>query len=136
MLTVLKPIIDADFFTRIGLRYINALPFTTGPEFEGWVNPELAGTLIHGPFGDLSTFWKQAQGPAERGWFTFRHGLPEANGPKREYILDLDFYDENIDLKDAEAAIAEMHALSYRFFCWTVGPKTIAGLGRPKGGSK
>lgn len=136
VLKAVKPIIDADFFTRVGLRYINALPFTSGPELAGWVNPSLAGSLIDGPFGDVSTFWQQVQGPAQRGWFSLRHGFPEPDGPKREYIIDLDFHDENIDVADAETAIAEMHDLSYRFFCWAVGPNTIANMGHSRGASK
>lgn len=135
VLRAVRPIIDSDFFTRIGLRYINALPFSE-VDFDGWVNPALAGTLVSGPFGEVSAFWQQAQGPAERGWFSFRHGLPEAEGPKREYILDFDFYDENIDVAEAEAAINALHEQSYRFFCWAVGPKTIAAMGLRKGAKK
>ncbi len=135
VLKAVRPLIDADFFTRIGLRYINALPFNP-VDFDGWVNPVLAGTLVSGPFGEVSAFWQQAQGPAERGWFSFRHGLPEAEGAKREYILDFDFYDENIDVADTEKAINALHNESYRFFSWAVGPKTIAAMGRQKGASK
>jgi len=130
VLKAVEPIIDADFFTRVGLRYINALPYTSAAEFEGWVNPELAGTLVKGPFGDVAAFWQEARGVAERGSFSFRHGLAEADSPRREYILDFDFYDENVEVGDVPAAVKDLHDASYRLFRWAAGPKTIEALGQ------
>ena len=129
VLKAAMPLLDTDFFTRIGVRYINALPYPGQAEFDGWVNPALAGTIVAGPFGELAEFWQEARGPSTRGMFSFRHGLAEGLGSKREYVLDFDFYDENIDTKDSPKAIDELHGMSYRFFRWAVGPKTIAALG-------
>lgn len=130
LLRAVAPIIDADFFTRVGLRYINALPYESAAEFDGWVNPELVGTLVRGPYGDLAEFWQEARGVAERGSFSFRHGLAKGDGPQREYVLDFDFYDENIEVKEVLPVVKELHDASYRFFRWVAGPKTIESLGQ------
>lgn len=53
--------IDSDYFTRVGLRYINAMPFDPS-EIKQWVNPALVSPLGEGTFGDVEEHWQPFAG--------------------------------------------------------------------------
>jgi len=48
LLEAAQPSLDTDFFTRIGLRYVNLLPATPG-DVQGWVNNQIVGPLRERP---------------------------------------------------------------------------------------
>jgi uncharacterized protein (TIGR04255 family) len=108
VLSASKSTIDSEFFTRIGLRYVNAVPFS--PEaIRDWVNPELIGVLAAGTYGSVTEHWQRVRGITEIGGYTFQHGIsqsgeaalasPAANGT--QYVLDFDFFKEDVDFEEA-----------------------------------
>jgi uncharacterized protein (TIGR04255 family) len=110
-------IIDCDFFTRVGLRYINILPCDLF-EVDGWVNKELIGPLAQGVYGDVVEYTQQIRGLTACGGYSFQHSL----GPDG-YVLDFDFFSENIDVKDALTTARKLHDLEFSMFTWSLGDK-------------
>jgi uncharacterized protein (TIGR04255 family) len=121
--------IDSDFFTRVGLRYVNLLPFNVA-EIRDWVNPALVTPLGDGTFGDVDEHWQTVRGSTSMGGYYLRHGVgnPGPNGV-REYLLDFDFYREDVPLADALGVVRKLHELEFSMFMWTLGPKAKAELG-------
>jgi uncharacterized protein (TIGR04255 family) len=121
--------IDSDFFTRVGLRYINALP--CAPEVAGgWVNEALVGPLVVGTYGTVGEYWQRVQGPTRVGGYTFQHGVPiQAGEQAREYMLDFDFFKEDVAVVDALSVVKELHELEHAMFDWSLGPKAKEHLG-------
>lgn len=55
VLKAAAPVIDSDYFTRVGLRYINSVPYVR-ERIDQWVNPGLVGPLAGGIYAmSLST---------------------------------------------------------------------------------
>lgn len=129
ILEAARATIDSDFFTRVGLRYINALPFNVG-EIKEWVNPGLVGPLGDGTFGDVEEHSQVVRGGTSVGGYSFRHGL--ANNPlggAREYVLDFDFYREDVPVSETISTVQKLHELEFSMFTWSLGPKAKAHLG-------
>lgn len=130
-----KETIDSDFFTRIGLRYINTLP--CGPrEIDGWVNPSLVGPLVEGVYGDVEVYSQQIRGTTGAGGYLFQHGLGVEAGPnsgKNGYVLDYDFYQEEVAVSDALATVRRLHELEFSLFSWSLGDRARDFLGEKKG---
>jgi uncharacterized protein (TIGR04255 family) len=76
-----RSVIDADFFTRIGLRYINSIPLDDG-NLEGWIRPELVAPLTTGVLGEVTRFGSVIQGEMEGGRYVMRHGMRSTGGDK------------------------------------------------------
>ena len=66
-----EAIIDCDFYTRVGLRYVDAIPIDDG-QIEGWIRPELVEPLLSGTYGSVDIFRQQVRGTFESGQYTFR----------------------------------------------------------------
>ena len=65
-----------DFFTRVGLRYINAIPSgSKADEIGEWINPQLVAALLAGAFGLVNHYWNEVHGECNGGKFTMRHGF-------------------------------------------------------------
>lgn len=124
-------LLDTDFFTRVGLRYQNAIP-TSKHGLEGWVNPALIGLLSADVLGDVDRCMQDVRGRTDVGGYTLRHGLIAES--KGDYILDLDLYAENVEAKDTAPLVEHMHTLCYSVFHWALGPKALEylGPGKPK----
>ena len=121
-------LIDSDFFTRVGLRYIDEIPI---PEdtIEGWVRPELISPLAAGTYGQVERFIQEVRGSTEVGRFTFRHSAGPPNGQQPTYNLDFDFHEENVQADDVLDLVASFNELSFRFFVWAIGEKARTALG-------
>jgi uncharacterized protein (TIGR04255 family) len=121
--------IDSDFFTRVGLRYINAMPFAPS-EVKQWVNPALVSPLGEGTFGDVEEHWQRVRGPTTVGGYFFQHGLdtnPQAG--RREYVLDFDFYREDVTIPETLSIVRQLHDQEYAMFAWSLGDKAKEHLG-------
>jgi uncharacterized protein (TIGR04255 family) len=121
--------IDSDFFTRVGLRYINAMPFAPS-EVKQWVNPALVSPLGEGTFGDVEEHWQRVRGPTTVGGYFFQHGLdtnPQAG--RREYVLDFDFYREDVTIPETLSIVRQLHEQEYAMFAWSLGDKAKEHLG-------
>ncbi len=118
--------IDTDFFTRIGIRYVNVLPYERSSIGE-WVNPALVGDLAAGLYGDCTEFSASVRGTTEVGGYLFQHGIGQgdsqgsAAAPGRGYGLDFDFYCENVEVKQAMPVIKALHARQFEMFVWSLG---------------
>jgi uncharacterized protein (TIGR04255 family) len=121
--------IDTDFFTRVGLRYINVLPCE--PERAAdWINPALVGPLAAGTYGSVHEYWQRVQGPTAVGGYTFHHGVQVVPGaPAREYLLDFDFFKEDVPVAETLDVVRKLHQLEFSMFRWSLGPKAEEFLG-------
>src|SRR6267143_3147149 len=61
-----REMIDSDFFTRVGLRYINTVPIEDG-ELSGWIRPDLVGLVTSGTLGSPEKYQSVIQGSTEYG---------------------------------------------------------------------
>jgi uncharacterized protein (TIGR04255 family) len=123
----LVPHLDTNYFTRVGLRYINVLP-VAGNDIDGWVNPKLLGPLQEGVLGMVS-HWTEAGGPTPHGSYSFRYGTAKTEGERERYVLDMDFYKEAVKVAEVDPLLAEFNRMNYDLYRWSIGEKTVAHLG-------
>ncbi len=129
ILEAAKITIDSDFFTRVGLRYINTVPFDRSTICE-WVNPALVRPLGDGTFGDADEHLQLVRGRTNEGGYTFRHRLLNATpGGTRDYELDFDFYSEDVPVTETIETVKRLHDLEFSMFMWSLGPKAKVELG-------
>jgi uncharacterized protein (TIGR04255 family) len=125
-----KDLLDTDFFTRVGLRYINEIPIGEG-NLGDWIRPELVAPLIAGTYGKISRFFQEVRGSTTTGQYSFRHGFPRVEKAEGMlYTLDFDFFDENVPFDSVLSKVTDFNRESFRFFCWTIAPKTRQLMGR------
>jgi uncharacterized protein (TIGR04255 family) len=125
-----KELLDTDFLTRVGLRYINEIPIGDG-NLGDWIRPELVSPLIEGTYGTVSRFFQEVRGSTDTGLYSFRHGFPDVEkAEKKMYTIDFDFFDENVPFDSVLPKLAEFNRDSFRFFRWAIGPKTKDLLGK------
>ncbi|MBI5544705.1 MAG: TIGR04255 family protein [Deltaproteobacteria bacterium] len=130
-------LLDTDFFTRIGLRYINALPVKDDDPSD-WLNPALVSSLKTGVFGRPSRYWHETRGSAKSGFYSFRHGFQGIVDPAQpptpgtgatDYLLDFDLYAEGVEFKDVIGTVKTFHSEGYALFSWSLGSKAREYLG-------
>lgn len=125
-----QPLLDCDFFTRVGLRYVNAIPVEDG-ELSGWLRDDLVAPLIQGVYGSVERFLQEVRGFTEVGRYTFKHGIVQASQDKPDlYTLDFDFYEENIPYDSVRSLVSQFNQQNFRFFRWAIGPKALDRLGK------
>jgi uncharacterized protein (TIGR04255 family) len=125
------PVLDTDFFTRVGLRYINEIRLDAGGP-PGWVNDDLIAPIVHGIYGSTDRYVQEVRGSMESGKFTFRHGASSLQKSKEDtYTIDFDFYNENVQAGDVMPMVTEFNKEAFRFFQWAIGPKAKEILGQP-----
>ena len=127
-----KDIIDADFFTRAGLRYINTIP-TDSSDIGGWINPDLITSLLSGEFGTVSQYRSEVHGRMDVGRYSMRYGLqPNEKDPKLpQYFLDFDYFKEDVEAEELLGLIESFSRINFSLFHWCLGPKAIEFLGKP-----
>lgn len=129
VLKAAEKVIDSDFFTRVGLRYINSVPFNV-EEIQEWVNPALVGVLGSGVYGDVEEHWQRVVGTLPEGGYLFQHGLGiNARTGIREYALDFDFFGEDVPYSDVIDAARKLHEHEFAMFSWSLGNKAKSLLG-------
>jgi len=131
-----KPLLDTDFFTRVGLRYINEVRIEDA-KLDGWIREELIAPLVQGVYGTVDRFAQEVRGAARTGKYSFRHGIIGLDASKRDlYTIDFDFYNENVEADSVLSMISGFNRESFRFFQWVIGPKVKERLGKtiPKRG--
>lgn len=119
-------IIDSNFFTRIGLRYINVIDVDEDPT-DGWVNPALVQPLLSRQFNGIHEYAGRLQLLADDGGCILQHGIrlkqPGRNGkaPPPEYLLDIDSYRNDVALTDTAEVLDAMHNQVFDVFDWSLG---------------
>lgn len=139
MLNAIGDILDTDFFTRFGLRYINTVPLPgknmDRKDIDKWINPVLVGSLKGGELGTLRTFNCELSGHIDGGGYTFRHGFASPVNPDKEslsYLLDYDYFRDGIEYQDVSAAMKQFSEQNFSLFMWSLGEKSIEALGKGK----
>ena len=123
-------LLDTDFFTRVGLRYIDEIPIEDG-ELSGWIREELVALLTKGVYGSVERFLQEVRGLTEIGRYTFKHGMVDsAQEEHKRYNLDFDFYEENVPFESVLSLVSQFNQQSFRFFSWAMGPKAQSYLGK------
>ena len=126
---------DSDFFVRVGLRYIDFLPVDQD-NLEGWVNKDLVIPLLDGTYGSIKEFWQTVRGETTSGGYTLRHGLrdtappqPGAQHGQMKYVLDMDFYKEDVEEADVGDLLRSLHDEAFSLFAWAIGEKAREHMG-------
>jgi len=130
ILNHIQGVLDTNFYTRVGLRYINAIPVNDN-DLDGWINDELVEPFKVGRFGDLFKLNTEMSGFSRCGKYTMRHGIgekKEENGPFDRYFIDFDHYSENVEHDELFDVLDCFHEFNFSFFFWSLGPKAIAAL--------
>lgn len=129
LLEAAKSVIDSDFFTRVGLRYQNALPYEQDSVAD-WINPDLVGALGRGVFGAPGEHSGRVVGSIDGGGFALMHGLGMDARQNIAYILDLDLYAMDVKFDEAMTTIQRLHCREFDLFSWCLGAKAEGYLGR------
>lgn len=130
-------IIDSDFFTRVGLRYINVIDSGEDPA-DGWVNPDLVRPLLSRQFSGVHEYAGRMQLVADDGGCLLQHGVrlkqPQRDGKAvaPEYLLDIDSFRNEVAVTDIELALDTMHAQVFDVFDWAIGAKARQYLSEEK----
>lgn len=136
LIKALSTFIDSDFFTRIGIRYTNFLPYDRATVAE-WINPALVAPLASGELGEAQAYSGQIRGAIDLGTtpggYLLQHGIQRDEGKPATYAVDMDFYAEVVDVSDSLAVINKLHTRQYDLFRWAVGPKAIEALRKGRG---
>lgn len=131
VLNAAKPCLDTDFFTRVGLRYVNVLPAARG-DIRGWVNDALLGPLGLDMFQGSIRHLSETRGRTSEGDYSFRFGLVQVEGElEPKYVLDADFSAEAVEWGKTLALIERLNRLNFDMYAWAIGDRTREFLGPP-----
>lgn len=130
------PYLETDFFTRIGLRYVNKIHVENSSEsLKRAVNSELASLSISGVLGSVRNLRTEVQGKIEnRGEYVFKYGIANDSQAstskisKNAIILDFDYMDEDVSNSELKDLLQSFHDVHFRFFWWTLGEDTKTNL--------
>lgn len=130
------PVIDSDFFTRVGLRYINLVK-TNGDQMTDWVNEQLTHPLGGQLFTGVAEYSGRLQLVAPDGGMLLQHGLaqkqavalaPGEPGPMPDYLIDIDVFRNEVAASDVPLALQRGHDQVFTLFDWALGPLAKAHL--------
>jgi len=123
-------------FTRIGLRYVNALSRETlGLTSFTWSDllcPEIAGELACE--GSGFDFARRAVEftinlPQSVGQATVRHGLAETDPETHTmYLIDCDLYAQRVPIDAATKRLNDIHSYAGRIFRWCISSRVLEAL--------
>lgn len=125
------PHLDTTFFTRVGLRFINKV---IGIQPEGddlleWINNDLIKPIGGGNLGTISDMKNELSGPLlEGGGYTFRYGISPSRDDQLNFMLDWDYYREDVGVKDCMELLNSFHDIHFPFFWWALGKKAKSAL--------
>lgn len=130
-----RDIIDSDFFTRVGLRYVNWIP-VEDEDLDGWIRGDLISPLTGGVLGAPQRFSGIVQGYMEGGGqYSLRHSLrsEQVNEKTRQtYVLDFDYFSENVEVGNVPALVQGFNKINFALFSWCLGDKAKKRLGEGK----
>lgn len=124
-------VIDTDFFTRVGLRYINVVQTDNDldPIRQGWINNQLVAPLTSGLFSGVSEFSGRMGLASEDGGCLLQHSLRfkprEAIEHNPEIVpgftIDIDAFRNGVKYQEAGDVLDGMHVQAFNVFDWTLG---------------
>ncbi len=128
-------VIDAEFFTRVGLRYVNAITQTDNP-VAGWVNGDLVAPVASGAFFGISESSGRLTLGADDGGCVLQYGLKASSDKDDnlsvEYLIDIDTHRTDVPVSDAMSIVDSLHAQAFSIFDWALGDKAKAYLNKAK----
>ena len=130
LLPQVASVIDSDFFTRVGLRYINVVPFPSQQPVP-WINLDLCKPVLSGMFGDIAEFNGRVAGPTNVGSYLLQHGVLldiTAGRALPEYSIDIDTAAENVEQVNVLEVVDKLHDHEFSLFSWAIGPAALAHL--------
>ena len=127
LVAIAKPFVDTEFFTRVGLRYINGLPVRE--DVDEWVNQDLVRPFAGGVFGTVNKYWLEVRGDTQNGEYSFRHGFPGGESAEAAtYRLDFDLSKNDVAVSETIKLLDDLHTEAYKFFRWSIGPRVLREL--------
>lgn len=119
-------VIDSDFFTRVGLRYVNVFDHPSDLVGDEWINPALVQPILSGMFRGIADYSGRMALVSEDGGCLLQHGLqmkPPVEGATTypNYAIDIDTYRSEVMLADVGKALDAMHKQAFDVFDWSLG---------------
>ncbi len=135
---IVFPYLETDFFTRLGLRYVNRI---TAPnirkDLTGWINESLVSHVASGVFGSVDGLKMEVHGTIdEYSKYVFRSGLVASrnsmdtpdNPSNVDFILDFDCFKQDVDANEVFSLLDLYNKTNYNFFWWCLGNKAKSEL--------
>ncbi len=130
VLVAILPLLETNFFTRLGLRYVNRINIgNSHSDLNGRVNDHLSGLIEARVLGPVMRHRTTVEGGLETaGNYTFQYGLEpdhaKSGGSGTSILLDFDYYVTDIDSNAVTDTLTRFHKTHFNFFWWTLGEKT------------
>ena len=122
------PHLQTDFFTRVGMRYINKLPIdNTIRNVNEWINDELiSSTEVLGTLKGLKI--EYAGNIDEKTTYSFRYGIADesnlSNKPNTVFfVLDYDYSQQDVEVTSVLDLLDTVHKKHFSVFWWSLGKK-------------
>ena len=126
------PHVDTTFFTRVGLRYINKISgiHPNGNDVQEWINNDLISPVGKGEIGTINNMKSELSGQLlnKGGSYTFRYGLSPPSNDSRKFVLDWDYYRDDVEVADSLSLLKIFHDMHFPFFWWALGDKAQVAL--------
>ena len=126
------PLLDTNFFTRIGLRFINKIAgfAYNGSDIADWINSDLTKPIGVSGLGSIAHMHSNVTGSCgENSFYLFQYGLsPEQNANGRQFVLDWDYYCDDVDVKSCIKKLLWYREQHRDFFWWSLGKKAQEAL--------
>lgn len=127
-----KDLLDTDFFTRVGLRYVNVIDVADG-DYKGWISDQLAAPLFGGQFKGIAEQAGKLALQAEDGGCLLQHGVRvtpgrvtpknEKSPPATEYVVDIDVYRNEVPIEGLQGVLESINHQGFSLFDWAIGEK-------------
>ena len=126
------PHVDTTFFTRVGLRFINKISGInpSGNDIQEWIKYELISPVGGREIGSINNMKNELSGQLliNNGSYTFRYGLSPPSNEGRKFVLDWDYYKEDVEVSDTMSLLNTFHNIHFPFFWWALGEKAKTAL--------
>jgi uncharacterized protein (TIGR04255 family) len=132
VLSVTVPLIDSDFFTRVGLRYVNLVTTDGKAPLSDWISRALVGLAEEHGFVGINELAGRLRLQGEDGGCLLQHGIKQKESSPRaeddtvevpDYILDIDAYRDEVMTADALSTLDGMRIQAYSMFQWAIGQR-------------
>jgi len=130
-LNALDEILDTDFYTRVGYRVVNTVPIPRDTALSEYINSSLVSPLQFEVLGTLSSSRFEMHGFLDESRrYTFRYGSADDQSPTYDqhgnlrFMLDYDYYSEDIDATERMALLDGFHERHYDFFWWALADRS------------
>lgn len=119
------PIIDSDFWTRIGLRYQNQIPVDNElADLPRKINEPLISTLLSGVFSSVGGYSGKILGGDSQGGYTLMYSLQREASSRgtneTSFFVDVDVWHTEVNVVDTLDRIDRLHEEAFAAFDWSV----------------